>query len=128
MLYRRDGQFRKALSGLLVLIVLLMSVAQARAVMLPVFDTASHAITAGQSDEHRTTSPAHSHPCDGHESTHGLACCLAGGCPILTGNLPPGQPTPQPQAAVALAFLMASTTAPDELNSAPDLPPPRYIV
>jgi hypothetical protein len=122
----RDGPFRKALSGLLVLVVLLVSVAQGRAVMLPIFDTASHAIAVGQSDEHRTTSPAHNHPCDDHDQ--GLACCLAGGCPILTGNLPSGQPALQPRAAVALAFLMAPTTAPDELNSPPDLPPPRYIV
>ena len=128
MLYRRDGQFRKVLSGLLVLIVLLMSVAQARAVMLPVFDTASHAITVGQSDEHRTTSPAHSHPCDGHEYPTASPAVWPAGALSSRAIVPPGQPTPQHTGSGALAFLMASTTAPDELNSAPDLPPPRSIV
>ena len=131
MPYRRGDIFGRALVGLLVLVVLVLPVARAGAVMLPLFDGASYAALAGHDDDDRASVafPAHSHsgsPRDGCEHPDGLTCCLS--CGFLLGDLPSIQPAPRPQSAASLRFLMLSTSSPDGLASAPDLPPPRQIV
>ena len=128
MPYRCGDIFRRALAGLLVVLVILLPVARAPAVMLPISDTTSHAALAVQADERPAFLPVHSHsgsPCDGCEHPDGLACCLACGFPV--GNFPSIQPAPRSQAAASLRFLMSSISSPDGLTSAPDLPPPRHI-
>lgn len=127
MPYRRGDIFGRALSGLLVQIVLMLPVTRAGAVLLPLFDTASHVALTEYGDEDRGSTNTHSGtPCDGCEHPDGLACCLS--CGFLVGDLPSIQTAPRPQAAASLHFLMSSSSPPDGLTSAPDLPPPRHIV
>lgn len=126
MPYRRGDFFRRALAGLLVVLIILLPVARLAAVMVPVSDTTSHAALTVQVDERPAFFPVHSHsgsPCEGPD---GLPCCTA--CGFAVGNLPSIQSAPRRQAAASLRFLISSISSPDGLTSAPDLPPPRHIV
>jgi hypothetical protein len=131
MPHRRGDMFRRVLSGLLVLVVLMLPAGRADALTLPVFDADLHAALAEHGDEHRglTTSPAQSHsesPCDDCDHPDGLACCLS--CGFFVGNLPSIHPAPVPLASASLKYLMSSTSPPDGLTNSPDLPPPRQNV
>jgi hypothetical protein len=131
MPHRRGDMFRRVLSGLLVLVVLMLPAGRTDALTLPVFDAALHAALAGHGGEHHglTTVPARSHseaPCDDCDHPDGLACCLS--CGFLLGNLPSVRPAPVPLASASLKYLMSLTSSPDGLTSSPDLPPPRQNV
>jgi hypothetical protein len=130
----RDGMLRKVLSGLSVLAVLVMSVVQAHALVLPVLHVATHAAElAYQGDNAETVAslPAHDDwgaPCKGHDGAHGLACCSASGCPMFAGWLP-ADATPLPSITPgALSYRDLATPRPDGLGRAPALPPPRPTV
>jgi hypothetical protein len=125
--------FRKMVSGLLVLSVLLLSFAQAHAA-LPVSHDATVTLTAVDHDgtagavapfsaDDRTGSP-----CKGHDGAHCLACCFAGACSMMSGWLPVPSTVLSAIMPVTLVYFDASTTRPGGLRSAPALPPPRRIV
>ena len=84
--------FSKVLSGLLVLVVLIMSVVQANASILSVAQFAGHPTAITHHNGTDIAAPPHSHdhsgsPCQDRDGTDGLPCCFAGSCSMLAGWL-----------------------------------------
>jgi hypothetical protein len=131
MPFCRGNIVRKALSGLLVLIILVLPVAHAGAAVLLAFNTASHVAQAGHGLEKRGSASLAADPnsglsTDDCDDPGGPCCCLS--CGSLVGVLPAIHSTVWPQAVASLRFMMSSTAPCDGLTGAPDLPPPRHIV
>lgn len=125
-------RLRRTLSGLLVLSVILMSAAQVNAQFAPGFNVFASETTEHVADPHAGDHVSmHEHadqPCKGHERSHGVACCLIGGCPLLTAELPA---TPAILSAAMFAPMSYSPLVTARLviaGYAPDPPPPRFIV
>ena len=127
-------RLRRLLSGLLVLSLVLVSVAQVNAVMLSVGTVYAVTMAAsGKSDHHHVTSftAAHDHgdhPCKGHGRSHGVTCCMSGGCPVLVIALPTGTRVPPPITPDVVRNLRIVSAQLDGIGRAPDLPPPRQFV
>jgi hypothetical protein len=128
-------RFRKMISGLLFLSVVIMSAAQAHATVLQVMHDAVHPTAAAHHDviaDAQLSLSGHDHtglPCAGHDGAHGLTCCCFGcGCPMMSGWLPVPATGLPAIVATTFGYLDASTARPDDLRFAPALPPPRPIV
>lgn len=87
-------RFRKMISGLLCLSVLVMSIVQAHATVLSIMHDAVNTSAAihhdGMADAMAPPS-AHHHtgsPCKGHDGACGLTCCFISGCSMMSGWLP----------------------------------------
>ena len=123
---RPGHSLKRALAGLLVLLVILLPAASATA--MSVASRAAPTILTLDHREGRASTAPHHHsgaPGDGCEHRDNLACCLS--CGYLLGAVPSVQPATRPSASAPLHFLMFSGRSPDGLTSAPDLPPPRHV-
>jgi hypothetical protein len=78
------------------------------------------AITAGSGD--------FGSPCHHHDCTHGLACCIAGGCGMFSGLLTADTPELPPAAVAAWTRPDVAVPARNGRGLTPSLPPPRRIV
>jgi hypothetical protein len=121
---------RQVVAGLLVLALLALSFGQA--VAAPGLSSSDshrthHGIQAGVTAV-TTTSGDFGSPCEHHGCTHCLTCCIAGGCPMLSGRLPVAVSAPVPVVSAARARPDAARQAPEGLGPTPTLPPPRRIV
>jgi hypothetical protein len=67
-------------------------------------------------------------PCQHHGNTHGFACCLVAGCPMLTLALPIAPPGVLPTELHLLAYTQDAMRSPDGTGDAPLVPPPRRQV
>jgi hypothetical protein len=67
-------------------------------------------------------------PCHHHNITPGAACCLSGGCPMLTLALPVAPSAAQPTGLRLLAYTQDAMQSPDGTGDAPSVPPPRFLV
>lgn len=125
-------RLRRLLSGLLVLVVLAMSVAQVNAMISPEDDEVSYEITAQHPhDHHAAAIPAHDHanrPCEGPDRPHGPACCLSRGCPLLAAGLLSTAPVPLPTPPGRAVHARHVSSQPIGVGKAPDLRPPRTTV
>jgi hypothetical protein len=127
-------RFRKMISGLLFLSIIVMSVAQAHATILLVMHDAIRSTAAvhhGGIAGATVPLSGHDHtgsPCKGHDGAHGLTCCFSNGCPMMSGWLPVPTTVLPAIVATTLGYLDASTPRPDGLRFAPTPPPPRRIV
>ncbi len=126
-------RLRRMLSGLLILSIVLMSVAQVNVLMAPGVNVFIKA-NAVPEETHRHVAPAspaaHDHadrPCEGHERSHGAACCLSTSCPVLVVALQTAAPVPMPTTPIMVSNLNIASVQPDGIGRAPDLPPPRHI-
>ena len=116
-------RFRKMISGLLFLSVLVMSVVQAHSTVSPVMHGGMADAMAPLSAHHHTGSP-----CKGQDGARGLACCFVSGCSTMSGWLfVPTTVLPAIMPAT-LVYPDSSPVRPDGLQFAPALPPPRRIV
>jgi hypothetical protein len=121
---------RQVLAGLVVLAVLILSLGQA--VAGPISSWSSNpahrdrigadvgAVIAVASDL--------GSPCQHRDCTHGLACCIADGCPVVSVLLPADTTALAPVGSTAPARPDIATPVPAGRGLAPDLPPPRRIV
>ena len=127
-------RFRKMISGLLFLSVLVMSIVQAQATVLPIMHDAINTSAAIHHDgiaDAKAALSAHHHtgsPCKGHDGAHGLACCYISGCSMMSGWLPVPATVLPAIMPTTLVYLDSSPVRPDGLQFAPTLPPPRRIV
>ena len=125
------GRFRKAVAGLLVLVLLALSAAPAMA-MAPLALDRHAAHTCGLPGDDDTApaavpaAPDHGRPDGGghHDAPPGLACCVAFQCPMLLGGLPAAaaQVSPSPGPSLRSAFRVQRRAG---IDIAPALPPPR---
>jgi hypothetical protein len=122
---------RQVLAGLLVLAVLALSFGQAVAAPVSSWSEA-HPAHLDRAGAHMTAVTAGSgdfgSPCQHDHGTHCPACCIAGGCAMVSGLLPADTPALPPIASAAPARPDVATPAPDGRGLAPALPPPRRIV
>jgi len=134
MQWGRGGRLRRLLSGVLVLSLILVSVAQVNALMLSVGNLyAATTAALDESDHHPATSSTAArdhgdHPCKGHQRSHGVTCCMSGGCPVLVIALPTGTRVPPPITPDVVRNLRMVAAQLDGIGRAPDLPPPRQMV
>lgn len=122
---RRYGRaVRRGLSGLLILAVLLMSVAQVAAAPLPPVQHQHSGVhhMAGMTHDH--SMPPAKHDSGTH---HGFDCCVAGGCLMWPAALS-GPALSVPLNLSASIYPITVAARPPGLGAAPDLPPPRRIV
>ena len=120
---------KRALAGLLVLLVILLPAANASVLSSVTRMAAATILIIDDGEDRASTAAPHRHsgvPCDDREHPDNLACCLF--CGYLVGDVPSVQPAARPSASASLHFLMFSAPSPDGLTSAPDLPPPRHVV
>lgn len=131
---RSATRLRRSVSGLLVLAVVLMSIVQVNVLVAPgvnVFAATGAAPDETHHHESTTAPSAHHHagqPCEGHERSHGLACCLSSGCPLLVVALATATPIPLPFTPGMVSNAWIGLSQPDGIGRAPDPPPPRHIV
>ena len=123
------GRIRKAVAGLLVLAMFVLSAAPVMAVAPLVPDHhAAHdcGLPGGDADSTAVPAPPDHGQQDGgrHDAPPGLACCMASQCPMLLGGLPAAaaQPSPSPGPSVRSAFRVRRHVG---IDIAPALPPPR---
>ena len=134
MHWGRGGRPRRLLSGALVLSLVLVSVAQVNALMLPVGNLYAATTTApNKTDHHYATSSTAlhdhgDHPCKGQERSHGITCCMSGGCPVSVIALPTGTHVPPPITPGVVRNLRMVAAQHAGIARAPDLPPPRQRV
>jgi hypothetical protein len=124
------NRIKRTLLGLWVLGVLMLSLAQANAVVLIAHATAGQPTTAEHADHHSlgASTSDHDHsdaPCKGHERSHGMTCCLLGNCPLLSGDVPRVAPIVPPVAISGSRYLTVAAAAVLEFGLIPALPPPR---
>ena len=120
---------RQVLAGLLVLAVLALSVGEA--VAAPMSNWSHPAYHDGASARATAVIAASGDlgsPCEHHDCTHCLACCIAGACSMLSGWLPANVAAPMPVVSAPLTRPEVAAPAPDGLGLTPPLPPPRRIV
>lgn len=125
-------RLRRGLVGLLVLSIALLSAAQVRAQFEPALNvlapTMSPSPAVAHDHDHATAHDKADQPCKGHERAHGVACCLAGSCPLLTAQ-PPVAPSLALDICFApLAYVSLASARLERGGDAPDPPPPRSIV
>jgi hypothetical protein len=126
-------RFRKMVSGLLFLSVLVMSIVQTYAAVSPIMHDAIHTSGAIQHDgtaDAIAPRSAHHHtesPCKGH-GAHGLACCCISGCSMMSAWLPVPATVLPAIMPTTLVYLDSSPVRPDDVQFAPTLPPPRRSV
>lgn len=154
MPHRRRHQLRNALSGLLVLIVLVLPVTRANAALPPATSLAAVATAfnaARAEPRHRTGTSSSDErsklPCPGHVESpwhspghfpgqahwqadgllhaDGVDCCPACGCSFAAGALPSAPAMPRSADGAAVGFPPPSESLLDDFSSAPILPPPR---
>lgn len=124
---------RRLLSGLLVLGVVLMSVAQVNALMVPGVNAFAAIAVASSVPPHHgasTDSDGYDHaesPCKGHAPSHGVACCLPSGCPLLVVALPAAARMPTPAIPIMGTNPRLAATRHEGVGRTPDPPPPRSI-
>lgn len=122
---------RRLLSGLLVLGVVLMSVTQVNALMAPgIHDLVAAASAPSHHHDASAAAVGHDHddhPCAGVERPHALACCLAGGCPLLIVALPSSTGIPMPSVPIGGVGPRVVAAQPDGIGRSPEPPPPRRI-
>jgi hypothetical protein len=115
--------------GLLVLSVVLLSAAQVKAQFDPGLDSrasplAPHVVAGHVHDDSSSHAEA-DHPCKGHERSHGVACCLAGSCPLLTGQPPAAPPLTFGLFFAPMSYMALASARLEQAGYAPDPPPPR---
>jgi len=107
-----------------------MSVAQVNTLMAPGVNVFAVVASTPHYHDSSTASDEHDHtesPCTGHEHSHGVACCLSSGCPLLVVALPTAAGMPMPAIPVIGSNPRLTATQPDGVGRAPDPPPPRLI-
>ena len=133
MAWWRGQRPRRLLAGLLVLGVVLMSVTQMNALMVPgvnVFAAIAVASSVPHHHDASTAPDAHDHagsPCKGHKPSHGVACCLSSGCPLLVVALPTAARMPMPAIPIMGGNPRLAATQRDGVGRTPDPRPPRLI-
>jgi len=128
MSWWRGRRSRRLLAGLLVLGVVLMSVAQINALMVPGVN--AYAVASSLPPHHDASTASDEQdpaerPCKGHERSHGVACCLFSGCPLLVVALPAAALIPMPVLPIMDSGSRVASTQPDGIGRTPDTPPPR---
>ena len=113
---------RRALAGLLVLALLVLSFSQTFAVSTQSLVAPVDLRTAMTMSGH-FGSPAARDNCVDCPN-----CCISGGCVMLSGYLPPTVTAPMPVMLAVLTKPGVAVPAPDGLGHAPALPPPRGTV
>ncbi len=125
---------KRALSGLMVLAVFLMSAVQAH--MRPSFASQSGlnqvVVAATYQPLDMALGAGHDHagsPCRGHPaSSTDASHCLACGCAVMTGVIPAAAIGWLPVYVRGQPYRFGATQALDNLNNAPATPPPRPVV
>jgi hypothetical protein len=125
-----SARARQVLAGLLVLAVLALSGGQAVAApMSNRSHPAHHDGARARATAVIAASGDFGSPCEHHNCTHCLACCIAGTCSMFSaGWLPADVVAPVPVASAPLTRPEAAAPAPDGLGITPAIPPPRRIV
>ena len=123
-------RLRRALAGLLVLSVILMSAAQVNVLVTPAIDMpASAALSSADSHHDADVTDHHTDsPCKGHKRTHSITCCLVGGCPLLTAQLPEAPILLSAIMFVPMSYMPLVSARHEQAGYAPDPPPPRSFV
>ena len=127
-------RFRKMVAGLLVLSVLVLSVVQTQATVLPVVHAAiaaPAAIHCAGSAHAMAPLPGQYHtgaPCRSHDGTQAMACCFIDGCPVVSGWLSVAATALPSIVPTTLVYPGSPPVRLDGLLFAPAPPPPRRIV
>jgi len=124
------NRIKRALSRLGIFGVLMLSAAQANSAVLIAHPTVAQTGTTADAGHHHNGASTldHDHsdaPCDGHERSHGITCCLLGNCPLLSGEVPKVAPIAHSVATVALRYLPFAAAVVVKFGLIPALPPPR---
>jgi hypothetical protein len=131
---QRRERLRRVVSGLLVMMILVLSVTRANAVAQPGWNIVlqvAGSVASGSRGESEGVARVHDHsgsPCQGHVHGEGLTCCPALCCLFGAGNIPSVAAIPAPVPAVLPGYPMPPTALPRGHSSAPTLPPPRQGV
>jgi hypothetical protein len=127
-----SDRMRQILAGLVVLAVLVVSAGQVVAV--PLVGSSPSDRTHHSENQTLMTQAIAAHdddrgsPCKHHSDSHGLACCIAGDCSMLSSWLPVATPALLPAAPRALIYRDTVAPPPDDMGAAPAVPPPRHMV
>jgi hypothetical protein len=119
--------FREIVSGLLLLTVLFVSIAQAHANACLFISNVGHADCSSRCSGGHEGALFEVRPqwAATHDGAYGLMCCCSSECSMML----PGSGTAMPAIVSAtLVYPDRSTTRPDDLRFAPTLPPPRAIL